>query len=105
MKKIIAIVLTLVMALSVAVVPVYAIDQPEAVDKAEEIVEDIKSGDLYGAVENVYDLIVEIIDAIHSLVGSIMGMAQQECPFCGELHTFAADEEAVPEAPEVVVFA
>ena len=55
MKKIIAIVLTLVMAFSVAVVPVCAVSQSEAVDKAEEIVEDVKSGDLYGAVENVYE--------------------------------------------------
>ena len=105
MKKIIAVVLSLVMAFSLAVMPVGAVSQEEAVDKAEEIVEDVKSGDLYGAVENVYDLLVEIIDAIHSLVGSIMGMAQQECPFCEELHTLSADEEAAPEAPEVVVFA
>ena len=39
----------------------------------------------------LFDYIEKTINAIHNLVGSIMGVLGEECAFCEELHVVEAE--------------
>lgn len=78
MKKVIAILLTIIMTFSIISMPVSAaLDTEQVKTDVENVVED---------VTNIFDAVIDIIDAVHQLVGGILAIFDKECPFCGEVH-------------------
>lgn len=91
MKKLLAVIMSVVMAFSIAVIPAAA---------AEEVTLD----EFFGAVETSIALIEDTIAQIHNIVGSILGVLGKECPMCAEIHEIPTEEDAegeveLPEAP------
>lgn len=83
MKKIIAVLLTIIMTFSIISMPVSAaLDTDQVKTDVENVVED---------VTNIFDSVIDIIDAVHQLVGGILSIFDKECPFCGVVH---GDEDA-----------
>lgn len=83
MKKVIAILLTIIMTFSIISMPVSAaLDTDQVKTDVENVVED---------VTNIFDAVIDIIDAVHQLVGGILSIFDKECPFCGVVH---GDEDA-----------
>lgn len=78
MKKIIALLLTLIMTFSIISMPVSAaVDTDQVKTDVENVVEN---------VGNIFDSVIDIINAVHELVGGILAIFDKECPFCGEVH-------------------
>lgn len=93
MKKLLAVIMTIVMAFSVAVVPVSAAD--------------VTVDEFFEAVDTSVALIEDTIAQIHYIVGTILGFLDKECPLCGEVHEaeldldFGADDEVVEDEEEL----
>lgn len=104
MKKLLAVVMSLVMLFTLAVMPVSAA-QEEAKDEIT-VVEVIET------IELTVKLIKDTIIQVHFIVGTVLGILETECPMCGEIHDVDLDEivdgeeiveeeEVVPEFPEI----
>ena len=93
MKKLLAVIMTVVMAFSIAVVPASAAD--------------VTVDEFFEAVDTSIALIEDTIYQIHYLVGTILGILDKECPLCGEIHEaeldldFGADDEVVEDEEEL----
>lgn len=89
MKKLLAVIMTIVMAFSVAVVPASAVD--------------VTVDEFFEAVDTSIALIEDTIAKIHYIVGTILGVLEKECPFCAEIHVvdFDADDEVVEDTEEL----
>ena len=72
MKKILAVIMTIVMAFSIAAVPTSAAD--------------VTVDDVFNALETSVDLIEDTFAQIHNIVGKIMAVLGKECVMCGEIH-------------------
>ena len=90
MKKILAVVLSLVMAFTF-MMPTFAAD--EKVDATEN--SSISAS--IGAVTEVFAVVEDIFDAIHSLVHSLSVMFDFDCPFDGDKKV--EEEPSEPEVP------
>lgn len=99
MKKFLALMIAVVMAFSMVAVPVSAADAAADIEKVETTV-----NDTFSFIEN-------LMEAIHKLVGDILAVFDEECPFCGEVHVSTPDEptpdeptpdEPTPDEPEIV---
>lgn len=78
MKKIIAVLLTIIMTFSIISMPVSAVaTSAQTKTDIENVVED---------VNNIFDSVIDIINAVHQLVGNILAIFDKECPFCGVVH-------------------
>ena len=71
MKKLLAVIMSVVMAFSIAVVPASAAEK-----------EEITIDEFFETVEASLDLIEDTINQIHNIVGSILGALGKECPMC-----------------------
>lgn len=109
MKKILALVLSLVMAFSLAA-PAFAaapeIDADnisasignvadgagDAYDAAKDVVDSFEGEDYEAAIEGTFDFASKLAKAIHTLICTLADLFDFDCPFC--------DEKAEPEAPE-----
>lgn len=108
MKKVIAIILSMIMTFSVFYFPVSAqetevLQETEVqtlteVDEAFETVDNVSTN-----VQLILEMVVEIIKAVHELVGTILSMAGEVCPMCGEMHDLSLDIET-PEEPEQTTY-
>ena len=93
-KKLIAVVLSVIMIFSMIAVPVSATETITESSKVEEVVdEDTSIEEAADQIGEVFSAIRNLIDAIHNLVGGIMGILGKECPFCDEVHDKDAEEE------------
>lgn len=77
MKKLLAIILSIIMMFSVIAVPVSAQSEIGKETKVEDVIDDASS---------FFDSLMGLFDAIHNLVGGIMGMLGKECPLCDKMH-------------------
>lgn len=105
MKKLLAVLISVVMMLSVAILPAYAADDAiiedvtaagsveDFRDGAEDVYNKVVEGDYFGAMDGAIALIEEFANAIHSLVGNIMAALGKECALCGAAH----GEEVAPD--------
>lgn len=75
MKKLLAVIMSVVMAFSIAVVPASAAEK-----------EEITIDEFFETVEASLDLIEDTINQIHNIVGTILGALGKECPMCAEVH-------------------
>ncbi|MBQ3136571.1 MAG: hypothetical protein IJB74_03720 [Clostridia bacterium] len=123
MKKILAVLLTIVMAFSLAA-PAFAAapavdmdgvsasignvseDASAAVDAAGSIYDSIKAEDYKAAIDGVFDFAAKLAKAIHTLVHTLADLFDFDCPFCDEDKAAndgedagKDDENAEPEAP------
>lgn len=117
MKKILAIILSLVMAFSIAAIPASAIDASiddaqvavgevkddasAAIDSAKNVYDSIKAEDYSAAIDGMFDFASKLAKAIHSLVHSLSEMFDFDCPFCDGTAAdddSAAGEEEAPRA-------
>jgi hypothetical protein len=87
MKRILALLIAVVMTFSVVAVPVSAITV-EDVEKFESTATD------------VFAFIEDLMVSIHALVGGILGVFDEACPFCGDVHVSAPVEDETPVDPE-----
>ena len=118
MKKILALVLSLVMAFSLAVMPVSAADAAVeetestvgsikddatiAFESAKDIYESITEKDYGAALDGLFVFAEDLARAIHTLVHTLGNIFDFDCPFCDEK---AEEEEAVvilPATPETL---
>ncbi len=86
MKKLLAVIMTVVMAFSIAVVPASAAD--------------VTVDEFFTAVETSIALIEDTVAQIHYIVGTILGVLGKECPMCAEIHGEVTDEEVNDEVVE-----
>lgn len=102
MKKILAVLMSIVMLFSLAVVPATAADEAD---------DEVTVAEVIDSVELTVELIKDTLIQVHNIVGSIMALLEKECPMCGELHEivheegFEGDEvvdgeDELPELPE-----
>lgn len=89
MKKILALVMAVVMAFSIAAVPASA----AVSDSAQAVVDSYNAGDYEATVDNVFTFARDLAEAIHALVGGILGVLGKECPFCEEIHSANAGDD------------
>ncbi len=89
MKKILALIIAVVMMFSIAAVPASA----AVSDSAQAVVDSYNAGDYEATIDNVFTFARDLAAAIHELVGGILGVLDKECPFCGEVHGAAADDD------------
>lgn len=100
-KKLLAIMLSLIMVFSMIVMPVSATEIITETPVVEEIVgeettdEEAAEEESVGEFHEIFEAIRNLIEAIHNLVGGIMGNLGKECPFCGEVHEKDAEEPDV----------
>ncbi len=91
MKKLLAVIMTIVMAFSIAVVPASAAD--------------VTVDEFFEAVDTSIALIEDTIAQIHYIVGTILGVLEKECPFCGVIHDadldLDADDEVIEDETEL----
>lgn len=89
MKKLLAVIMTIVMAFSIAVVPASAAD--------------VTVDEFFEAVDTSIALIEDTIAQIHYIVGTILGILEKECPLCAEIHDvdFDADDEVAEDTEEL----
>ncbi len=83
MKKLLAVIMSIVMAFSIAVVPASAAD--------------VTVDEFFEAVETSVALIEDTISQIHNIVGTILGILGKECPMCAEIHELQSEEGAEDE--------
>ena len=105
MKKVIAIILSMIMAFSVFYLPVSAqeteVMQETEVQTLSEVDESFETVDhVLTNVQLVLETVVEIIKAVHELVGTILSMFGEVCPMCGEMHDISADIDTPTEPDE-----
>ena len=81
MKKLLAVIMSVVMAFSIAVVPASAAD--------------VTVDEFFEAVDTSIALIEDTINQIHYLVGTILGILEKECPLCGEIHDAELDLDSL----------
>ena len=89
MKKFLAVVMTLVMAFSIAVMPASAAD--------------VTVEEFFDTVEYSIALIEDTIDQIHNIIGTILGVLGKECPMCTEIHDVNFDDSAEEDVVEDLV--
>lgn len=88
MKKLLAVIMSIVMAFSIAVVPASAAEEEITIDE------------FFTAVETSIALIEDTITQIHYIVGTILGVLGKECPMCAEVHVVETEEDADDELVE-----
>ena len=111
MKKILALVLAMVMAFSLAA-PAYAAvpqvdadqisgaignvsdEASDAIDAATGICDSFKAGDYGAALTGAFDFAIELFEAIHSLIHTLSEIFDFDCPFCGDDMDCGADNDA-----------
>lgn len=99
MKKILAIVLSIVMAFSVTAIPAAAVDAvndeaqtadtviddaSDVIDSAKDVYDNIVAEDSVAAVNGLFDFAQKLAKAIHSLVHTLSEIFDFNCPFCDE---------------------
>lgn len=91
MKKLLAVIMSVVMAFSIAVVP------------ASAAAEDVTLDDVFTAIDTSIALIEDTIAQIHNIVGSILAVLGKECPMCAEIHEIPEEEGTTEDVviPEV----
>ena len=89
MKKLLAVIMTVVMAFSIAAIPASAAD--------------VTVDEFFTAVETSIDLIEDTIAQIHNIVGTILGVLGKECPMCAEIHEVNLNGDTEVEAPEIEI--
>ncbi len=111
MKKILALVLSLVMAFSLAAPAFAAVpevdmdgisssigdiseDASAAVDAAGNICDSLKSEDYAAALDNAFDFAAKLAKAIHTLVHTLAVTFDFDCPFCDEDSVAGDGEDA-----------
>ncbi len=82
MKKVLALIVAVVMIFSIAAIPASA----ALSDSAQAVADSFNAGDYFAAIENVFVFAQDLINAIHELVGGIMGVLGEECAFCETIH-------------------
>lgn len=113
MKKILALVLAMIMAFSLAA-PAYAAvpevdadqisgaigdvseDASAAIDSANGVCESLKAGAYDEALKGAFDFAIDLFEAIHSLVHALSEIFDFDCPFCDEVKE-DSDKVEVPE--------
>lgn len=94
MKKLLAVIMSVVMMFTLAALPVAAADaQEEDTITMEEVVD---------TVELTIALIKDTIEQVHFIVGSILGVLEKECPLCGEIHVWESTDDEIVEDDEIV---
>ncbi len=86
MKKVLALIVAVVMIFSIAAIPASA----ALADSAQAVTDSFNAGDYFGAIENLFTFVQDCINAVHNLVGSIMGVLGEECAFCETIHVVEA---------------
>lgn len=88
MKKILAVLLSLVMAFTF-MMPAFAVEENVAeenissiVDDANEIQKDIEEGDYVSAVTGAIEFIERLFAAIHNLIDNLSEVFEFDCPLC-----------------------
>lgn len=79
MKKLIAIFLSVIMIFSLSLTPVLAQGNEDDIQTNIENVID--------TVGNLADDVIELLKAVHKLVGNVLSIFGKECPFCGKVHS------------------
>lgn len=123
-KKLLAIMLSLIMVFTMIAVPVSAAGTIAEDTAVEEVVgeettdEEAAEEESVGQFHEIFEAIRNLIEAIHNLVGGIMGNLGKECPFCDEVHekdveepeedgdytvTFDLNYDGAPEVNEQIV--
>lgn len=112
MKKFLAVIMSLVMMFSLAVLPVAAAeaDLPTDIETstdadseldAETEDETVTLDEVFETIELTITLIEDTVRQIHNIVGSILGVLSKECPMCGEIHQISAEEELPGDTEEL----
>ena len=102
MKKILAVLMSLVMMFSLAA---------PAMAAEEEVKDEVTVAEVLESIERTVELIKNTLIQVHNIVGSIMALLEKECPMCSEIHEvvheegFEDEEVAEEEIPEVEVAA
>ncbi len=100
MKKLLAVLMSVVMMFTLVAMPVSAADETKDTVTFEEFV---------STVELTVELIKDTLVKVHYIVGSILGLLEKECPLCGETHIVDFEngdaengevEEEIPALPE-----
>ena len=89
MKKLLAVIMSVVMAFSIAVVPASAADDEVTVEE------------FFEAIETSIALIEDTIAQVHNIVGTILGVLGKECPMCSEIHEVNLNVDVEVENPEL----
>ena len=84
MKKFLAVLMSLVMMFSLAA---------PAMAAEEEAKDEITLQEVIDTVVLTVELIQDTLIQVHSIVGSILGLLEKECPMCGEIHVYVAEDE------------
>ncbi len=98
-KKLLAIMLSLIMAFSMIAVVVSATETTIEDTVVEEVVgeettdEEAAEEESVGQFHEIFEAIKNLIEAIHNLVGDTMGALGKECPFCDQVHRDKTDDE------------
>lgn len=92
MKKLLAVLMSIVMMFTLAAVPVSAAQ--------EEAEDEITIQDVVDTIILTVELIQDTLIQVHNIVGSILGLLEKECPFCAEIHVYEAEDGADDEIVE-----
>ena len=89
MKKFLALMIAVVMAFSMVAIPVSASVNSEELENVET------------TVKETYTFLEQLSIAVHNLVGNILGIFDEECPFCEKIHgkDSVEDTPVVPDEP------
>lgn len=82
MKKVIALIIAVVMMFSIVAVPASAAFS----DSLQAVTDSYNAGDYEATLNNLFTFVKDFAEAIHNLVGSIMGVLGEECAFCETIH-------------------
>lgn len=80
MKKLLAVLMSIVMMFTLAAMPASAADEAAG--------DEITFDEFVSTVELTVELIKDTLVQVHFIVGSILGILEKECPFCTEIHEF-----------------
>ena len=96
MKKLLAVLMSVVMMFALVAMPVSAAE--------ETAKEEITFDDVITTVETTINLIQDTLIQVHYIVGTILGILEKECPLCATIHEVDLESgelpDITPEAPE-----
>lgn len=97
MKKLLAVLMSIVMMFTFVAMPVSAAE--------ETAKEEITINDVITTVELTVDMIQDTLVQVHFIVGTILGILEKECPLCGAIHEVDLENDEVieqePSDPEL----
>ena len=103
MKKLLAVLMSIVMMFTLVALPVSA-----AGETADETANTVTVEEFFTTLETTIMLIQDTIVQVHFIVGTILGVLQKDCPLCGTVHEYELNSDETDDslkAPvEVVTF-